>query len=79
MSKIIWKSTGTDPNDLIAKVGRDTLRVEKMDEKFVWWAIWIGDQDYKNTFDVHHSKKKRPTTIEEAKKQCEEKYKEVKK
>lgn len=75
--KIIWKPTGNDPNDLVARVGEDILRVERMDEKYVWWAIWIG-KDYKNSFDVHHSKKPRPKTIDEAKAQCEEKYKEVK-
>lgn len=72
--KIQWKQTGNDPNDLIAKVGKDVLRVERMSEDYTWWAVWIGD----NHFDVHHSKKKRPRTIDEAKTQCEEKYKEVK-
>lgn len=72
--KVTWKMTGDDPNDLIAKIGKDTLRVEKMSDKYYWWALWIGNDGY----DVHHSKKSRPQTLDEAKKQCEEKYKEVK-
>lgn len=72
--KITWKQTGNDPYDLIAKVGNDTLRVERMDEKTCWWCVWIGDDSY----DSWLSKKKRPKTIDEAKKQCEEKYMEVK-
>ena len=71
--KIEWKQTGNDPEDLIAKIGKDTLRVERMDKNYVWWSVWIGDDGY----DCHHSKLPRAKTIDEAKKQCIDKYLEV--
>jgi len=71
--KITWKPTGKDQNDLIARIEKDILRVEQMDAKTFWWCCYIGD----DTYDCWNSPKPRPKSIEEAKKQCEEKYIEI--
>lgn len=36
LPRIEWKSTGTDPNELVAHYGHFYLRIEKM-RKGVWW------------------------------------------
>lgn len=70
---INWEMTGNDPNDLTAVIGDDMLRVEKMSDKQYWWCIYHGE----DTYDCWHSKIPRPKTLDEAKKQCEDKYLEV--
>lgn len=64
---IEWKQTGDDPNDLIAEINGDTLRVEQMDMGYYWWAVYFNGSDY-------HSYDESGVTLEDAKEKCSLKY-----